>query len=154
MIRYLHITNRVISHDTGHDVTIYRDIPWISHTPDHLETTGTNPNSTKTHHLVAVYSCFVRFSLCPHLAVLVWPLLSFLCCPWAGHVIGLTLSSANSNIVPGLGLLPERMHVSFCFIFHFFHFFSFPVFFPSWYLILIPGTPYCSCEVPAILLLT
>ena len=60
------------------------------------------------------------------LAVFVWPFLSFFCCPSAGHIIGLTVSPANSNLVPsGLGLLPERMHVCFCFIFHFFLFCSF-----------------------------
>ena len=87
------------------------------------------------------------------LAVFVWPFLSFFCCPSAGHIIGLTVSPANSNLVPsGLGLLPERMHVCFCFIFHLFSFLSFPVFSPS-YLVLIPGTPYSSYEVPEILLL-
>ena len=98
----------------------------ISHTLDRLEAPGTNnPNSTKTHHLVAVYSCFSAVSALT-LAVFVWPFLSFFCCPPAGHIIGLTVSPANSNLVPsGLGLLPERMHACFCFIFHFFSFLFF-----------------------------
>ena len=80
-------------------------------------------NSTKTHHLGALYSCFVRLCLCPHLRLSsVWPLLSSFCCPSAGHITGLTAPPANTNFVPsGLGLLPERMLVfaPFCFFFSF-----------------------------------
>ena len=52
--------------DTKYDITIYRDVSCDT-TPDHLETPGVNTNSTKTHYLVAVYSCFFRLCLCPHL---------------------------------------------------------------------------------------
>ena len=102
-----------------------------------------NTNSTKTHHLVAVFSCFFKLCLCPHLGVSsVWPFSSSFCCPSAAHIIGLTVPLANSNLVPsGLGLLPERMFVFVLLsIFFFCCSLSFPVFFPSWYL--VPGTWY------------
>ena len=61
MTRYLDIQYLVISHDKGHDITIYRDIPCdITHTKSPRNTRH-KPNSTKTHHLVAVYSCFLGF---------------------------------------------------------------------------------------------
>ena len=103
-----------------------------------------NTNSTKTHHLVVVYSCFFRLCLCPHLGLSsVWPFLSSFCCPSAGHIIiGLTVPPANSSLVPsGLGLLPERMFVLFHFSFYlfiFFHSLSF-LLLDTWYL--VPGTP-------------
>ena len=108
-----------------------------------------NTTSTKTHQLVAVYSCFFRLCLCPHLGLSsVWHILSSFCCPSAGHIIGLTVPPANSNLVPSrLGLLPERMFV----FSHFSIFFSLLFFFPSlflldtWYLVLLS-----SCEVPDI----
>ena len=97
-----------------------------------------NTNSTKTHHLVAVYSSFFRLCLCPHLGLsYVGPFLSSLCCPSAGHIIGLTVPPANSNLVPsGLRLLPDRMFVFASFFFSFL-FFSF---FPCLFSFLIPGT--------------
>ena len=122
----------------------------ISHTPDHLETPGTKPNSTKTHHLVAVYSSFFRLCICPRLGCVRLDFLSFFCCPSAGHIVGLTLSPANSNLVPsGLGLLPECMHVCFCFIalFFFLSIFPCPNSFFVLYLVLIPDTPYSSFEL-------
>ena len=153
MTRYLDILCLVISHETGHDVTIYRDIRCdITHTRSPRDTRHTNPSSTKTHYLVAVYSCFFRLCLCPHLGCVRLAFLLFFCCPSAGHIIGLTVSPANSNLVPsGLGLIPERMHAFFVFIFFLLSFFPFPVFFPSWYLVLTPGTPNSSCEVPGTL---
>ena len=150
MTRYLDILCLVISHETGHDVTIYRDIRCdITHTRSPRDTRHTNPSSTKTHYLVAVYSCFFRLCLCPHLGLSsVWHFLSYFCCPSAGHIIGLTVPPANSNLVPSrLGLLPERMFV----FSHFSIFFSLLFFFPSlflldtWYLVLLS-----SCEVPDI----
>ena len=107
-----------------------------------------NTNSTKTHHLVAVYSCFFRLCLCPHLGWFsVRHFLSSFCCPSAGHIIGLTVPPANSNLVPSrLGLLPERMfvlfHFSFLLSFYYFRLFFF----------LIPGNLVLlsSCEVPHI----
>ena len=120
----------------------------ISHriTSKHQEHT----NSTKTHHLVAVYSCVVRLCLCPHLGLSsVWPFSSTVCCPSAGHIIGLTVP-ANSNLVPsGLGLLPERM----MFVLFQLFFFSFFFFFPGLYSFLISGTWY-SLVLDALLLLT
>ena len=123
--------------DTKYDITIYRDVSCDT-TPDHLETPGVNTNSTKTHYLVAVYSCFFRLCLCPHLGLSsVWHFLSSFCCPSAGHIIGLTVPPANSNLVPPrLGLLPGRMFVLFHFRF-FFLFISFRLF-----SFLIPGTWY------------
>ena len=103
-----------------------------------------NTNSTKTHHLVAVYSCFFRLRLCPYLGLSsVWLFLSSFCCLSAGHIIGLTVPPANSNLVPsGLRLLPERMFVLFHFSFFFFCFFCLPL---SFFLLhtryLVPGTP-------------
>ena len=87
--------------------------------------------STKTHHLVAVYYLFLAPWLCPLVGWSpVWLFSSSLYCPSARHIIGLTVSPANSNLVPPrLGLLPERMFV----------FVSFFIFFPClglfpWYL--------------------
>ena len=122
MIRYLDIRYPVISRDTGHDVTIYRDMPCdITHTRSPRNTrhkSKSNENPPPRCGLLFVFFGFVSALI---LAVFVWPFLSFFCCPSAGRIIGLTVSPANSNLVPsGLGLLPERMHVSFCFIFHFF----------------------------------
>ena len=123
--------------DTKYDITIYRDVSCDT-TPDHLETPGVNTNSTKTHYLVAVYSCFFRLCLCPHLGLSsVWHFLSYFCCPSAGHIIGLTVPPANSNLVPSrLGLLPERMFVLFHFSIFFYSFLSFRLF------SLISGTWY------------
>ena len=153
MIRYLDIRYLVISHDTGHDVTTHRYMPCdISHTPDHLETPSTNPNSTKTHHLVAVYSCFFRLCLCPHLGCVRQAFFTvlLLSISWTHHKTD-RITSKQQPWAPGLGLLPERMHVCFCFIFLFFSllFFLSLSFFllDTWY------TPYSSCEVPDILLL-
>ena len=144
-VQYLDISYLVISHDMGCDITTYRDIS-CDITPDHLET-QVNTNSTKTHHLVVVYTCFFG-CLCPRLGLpSVWYVLSSFCCPSAGHTIGLTVPPANSNLVPSrLGLLPERMFV----LFHFSIFF----FFLSVFFFFIPGTWYSlvriSCEVPDI----
>ena len=101
-----------------------------------------NTNSTRTHHLDAVYSCFFCFVsasswLVLRLAFFVVLLLSI---SWT-HVTGLTVPPANSNLVPsGLGLFPDRMFV----LLHFSFSFSFlsPSFFlldNTWYL--VPGTP-------------
>ena len=130
---------------------IYRDTMshWI--TSKHQA----NTNSTKTHHLVAVYSCFFRLCLCPHLGLSsVWPFSSSFCCPSDGHIIGLTVPPANSKLVPSkLGLLPDRVrllmfHVSILISFVFFLSLSF--FLPdTWYLVLLS-----CCEVPDIVMLT
>ena len=99
-----------------------------------------NKNSTKTHHLVAVYSCFFRLCLCPHLGWFsVRHFLSSYCCPSAGHIIGLTVPPANSNLVPSrLGLLPERMFV----LLHFPIYFVFSFLSSRLFSFLIPGTWY------------
>ena len=99
-----------------------------------------NTKSTKTHHVVAVFSCFFRLCLCPHLRVSsVWPFSSSFCSS-DGHIVGLTVPPANSNLVPsGLGLLPEHVRLFFSHFLFCFLFFSFTVFFPSWHL--VPGTP-------------
>ena len=140
-IQYLDISYLVISHDMGYDITKYRDIS-CNITPDHLETPQVNTNSTKTHHLVAVYFCFFGFVsalilACPRSGIFS----SFFCCPSDGHIIGLTVSPANSNLVPSrLGLLPERMFVLLLFsIFFSFLFFSL---FPCLFSFLIPRTWY------------
>ena len=136
LVRYLDIPYLVISHDTGHDVTIYRDIPCdITHTRSPRNTRHTNTNSTKTHHLLAVYSSFFfRLCLCPHLGCvrLAFFVVLLLSISWTHHRTD-RISPANSNLVPcGLGLLPERMHVCFCFIFSLFLFSFFSLsFFPS-----------------------
>ena len=128
----------------------------ISHTPNHLETPGTNPNSTKTHHLVAVYSCFFRLCLGPHLgcvrpAFFVVLLLSI---SWTHHRTDRITSKQQPC---PLRTRPAPWAHAWLFLFNFsffsFSFLSFPVFFPSWYLVYIPGTPYSSCEAPDILLL-
>ena len=138
MIRYLDIPYLVISHDTGHDVAIYRDVPCdITHIRSPRNTSHKS-KFNENHHLVAVCSCFFRLYLGPHIGCVRLAFLSFFCCPSAGHIIELTVSPANSNLVPsGLGLLPERLH-----FFFFFHF-SFSPFFPclfsldTWYLVLL-----------------
>ena len=129
-VQFLDLSYLVISNDMGYNIAMYRA---VSHRipSKHQE----NTNSTKPHHLVVVYSCFFRLCLCPHLSLSsVWPFLSSFNSPTAGHIIiGLTVPSANSNLVPsGLGLLPERTFVLFHFSFYFLiYFLSFPVFFPS-----------------------
>ena len=123
MIRYLDIPYLVISHDTGHDVTIYRDTPCdITHTRSPRNTRHKPKFIENPPPRCGLLLFFSTLSLpSSWLAVFVWPFLSFFCCPSAGHIIRLTVSPANSNLVPsGLGLLPERMHVGFCFIFNFF----------------------------------
>ena len=123
---------------------ISRSIP-MYHSVSHRITSKhqANANSTKTHHLVAVYSCFFRLCLRPHLGLSsVWPFSSSFCCPSAGHIIGMTVPPANSNLVPsGLGLLPERMFVfvSFCTLFYtkYILFLSLSFFLlDTWYLVL------------------
>ena len=135
MIRYLDIPYLAISHDTGHDVTIHRDIPCDI---THIRSPRNTRHKSKFNEnlpLVAVYSCFFRLCLCPHLGCVRLAFLSFFCCPSAGHIIELTVSPANSNLVPsGLGLLPERMHVFFVSFFVF----LFP-FFPCLFSFLLPG---------------
>ena len=129
-IQYLDISYLVILHDMAYDITIYRDIS-CDITPDHLETSG-KYNSTKTHHLFAVYSCFFWLCLCPPLGLSsVWHFLSPFCCPSAGHIIGLTAPPANSNLVPSrLGLLPGSvfvlLHFSLLFFSSFISFRLFP----------------------------
>ena len=160
-IRYLHISPKHLGY--GYDISIYRILLYrltpgmmsrniaICHAISHKHRINSkhqaNPNSTKTHHLVAVYSCFFPLYACPHLGLSsVWLFLSFFCCP-PGHIIiiGPTLSPANSNLVPsGLGLLPKRMYVCFCSIFH--YYFSF---FPCLFSFLIPGTIIYSGVVVA-----
>ena len=121
------MSNLVVSHDTGYDITIYRDVS-CDITPDHPQTTG-----KQTRKLVAVYSLFWL-----SVFALVLDSLSSVP-PSAGHTIELTAPSANKNSNPvpaGLGLLPERMYVGFCFICLFFStsffFLSLSVL-PSWY---------------------
>ena len=114
----------------------------ISHTPDPLEKPGTNPNSTKTHHLVAVYSCFFRLCLCPHLGCVRQAFFTvlLLSISWTHHKTD-RITSKQQPWAPGLGLLPERMHVCFCFIFLFFSllFFLSLSFFllDTWYIYLV-----------------
>ena len=112
----------LISHDTRYDARSRYIMRYHKHgiTSKHQA----NPKSTKTHHLVAVYSCFSRLCLRPHFGLSsVWPFLSSFFCSSAWHIIGLTVQPANSNIVPsGLGLLPECMYACFCFIFYFISF--------------------------------
>ena len=149
-IRYHDVSPKKSGH--GYNVSIYRSF-WYRmiwdmisrhiatyHATSHRITSKhqVNTNSTKTHHLVAVYSCFFSALSLPHLGLSsVWHFLSSFCCPSAGHIIGLTIPPPNSNLVPSrLGLLPERM--LFCFIFRFFFLFFLSVSFPSWYL--VPGT--------------
>ena len=99
-----------------------------------------NTNSTKTHHLVVVYSCFFRLCLCPHLGLCsVRPFLSSFSCPSARHIIiGLTVPPATSNrVLSGLTLLPERMFV----LFHFSFFFIFSLI-SCLLSFLLPGTWY------------
>ena len=123
----------------GYDTTIY--IAIRCHTGSPRNTRQINTNSRKTHHLVAVFSCFFRLCVRPHLGLSsVWPFSSCFCCPSDGHIIGLTVPSANSNLVPsGLGLLPEHVRL---FLFHFSFFFLFFSFFPCLFSFLIPGTWY------------
>ena len=90
-------------------------------------------NRQETRNLVAVY-CLFWFSV---FALFLASLSSVP--PSAGHTIELTAPSANKNSNPvpaGLGLLPERMYVGFCFICLFFStsffFLSLSVL-PSWY---------------------
>ena len=123
----------VISFDTAHYVTIYRDTPYdISHTrlprnTRHKISTHRKPTTSlrSSHFFLALSlpsSWMCSSGIC----------LSFFCCSPAGHIIGLTVSPANSNPLPsGLGLVPERMHGCFCLIFIFFSFLSSPAFFPS-----------------------
>ena len=126
---------------------IYRDT--ISHRITSKD--QANTNSMKTHHLVAVFSCFFRPCLCPHLGLSsVWPFSSSFCCPSAGHIIGLTVPPANSSLVPsGLGLLPEHVCLFlFHFSFYFLCFLSLSFFLlDTWYLVLLS-----SFEVPDTLL--
>ena len=88
---------------------------------------------------------FFRLCLCTHLGFSsVGSLPSSFCCPSHGHIIGLTVQPANSNLVPlGLGLLPEHVRLFFVsfFIFIFFSFVIF-YFFPCLVSFLIPGTWY------------
>ena len=134
----------------GYDITIYRDISYDI-TPEDLGTPGEykfHENPPPRCGLLL----FFRLCLCPHLGLSsVWHFLSSFCCPSAGHIIGLTVP-ADSNLVPsGLGLLPERMMFVFCFILFYFLFYLFPGLFSF---LPVPGTPYYSCEVPDILLLS
>ena len=121
----------------GHDVTIYRDIPCdITHqitlkhqahqiTSKHQAQIQIQRKPTTSLRSTLVFIGFVSALI---LAVSFWPFLSFFCCPSAGHIIGLTVSPANSDLVPsGLGLLPVRMHV----LVSFFFFFSSVLFFLS-----------------------
>ena len=135
----LRTTTYLYSHDMGHDVTIYRDISCdITHTRPPRNTrhkSKFNENPPPRRGLLLFFSAV---SLPSSWMCSSGLFLSFSCCPSAGHIIGLTVSHANSNLVPsGLGLLPERMHVFF-----FFHF-SFSPFFPclfsldTWYLVLL-----------------
>ena len=150
------ISRYIVSYDIALYGIWYHDTSAIYHAISHRITPKYQANiiSTKTHHLVGVYSCSFRLCLCPHLGLSsVWPLSSF-CCPSAGHIIGLTVPPANSNLVhSGLGLLPERMF--FFFFFPHFSCFFFSLF-PCLFSFVIPGT-WCSLrnsyEVPDILLL-
>ena len=137
----------MISHEMGYDITIYRDISYDI-TPEDLGTPGEykfHENPPPRCGLLL----FFRLCLCPHLGLSsVWHFLSSFCCPSAGHIIGLTVPAAKSNLVPSrLGLLPERMFVLFHFSISFLLFSFFPSLFllDTWYLILLS-----SCEVPDI----
>ena len=65
-MRYLDVSELVVSHDTGYDITIYPDIQ-CDITPDHPKAQGKN-NVNETDYLVAVH-------------VLLWLLVSALFLP-------------------------------------------------------------------------
>ena len=116
-IRYLDISYLVISHDMGYDVTNIAIYHAISHriTSKHqANTNSTKPTTSSRSTIFFFLLCF-----CPDLGLSsAWPFLSSFCCPSAGHIIRLTITPANSNLVPsGPGLLPERMFVSISFFF-------------------------------------
>ena len=112
--------------------------------PDQLETPGNYKFSENSPPRCGVL-LFFRLCLCTHLGFSsVGSLPSSFCCPSHGHIIGLTVQPANSNLVPlGLGLLPEHVRLFFVsfFIFIFFSFVIF-YFFPCLVSFLIPGTWY------------
>ena len=109
-------------------------------TPDHLETPGQYKLNENTPPRCGVLLFFSALSLPSSWLPSVWPFSSCFCCPSDGHIIGLTVPSANSNLVPsGLGLLPEHVRL---FLFHFSFFFLFFSFFPCLFSFLIPGTWY------------
>ena len=98
-MRYLDVSELVVSHDTGYDITIYPDIQ-CDITPDHPKAQG--KNNVNENRLPC---CGPRFALasclCPLLALSpAWPFLSSVCCPSDGHIIGLTVPLANINLVP------------------------------------------------------
>ena len=108
-MRYLDASKLVTSHDMGYCITIYcddsRDI-----TPDHRKTPGKHNFNEKR-----PPCCGLRFSLapcrCPLIALFpAWPFLSSFRCPSDGYIIGLTVRSTNTNLVPSrLRQLPEYM---------------------------------------------
>ena len=167
-MRYLDISPQ--SSGYGYDISISR-ILWYRMMWDIISRyiaiyimpyhTGSPRNSRQTlqqNPATSLRSTVVRFgSFSLSLVALysVGPFLSSLCCSSdsAGHMIGLTVPPANSNLVPsGLGLLPERMFVVVLFLFYLFCFICF-VFFhslsflPSWYLCSFVATWY---EVPGV----
>ena len=115
-MRRLDISHIVISHDMGHDITIY-------HAISHRTT-----QNQQTRNLVAVSqgtfsfgSVFALFLACLSSAP---TFMSAFSCSSAGNLVGLTAPPAdgNSNLVSsGLGLLPERLcmlvFVSYVFFF-------------------------------------
>ena len=127
----------------------------MSHTPDQLETPGTNPNSRKIHHVVAISSCFFRLCPWPHLGCvcLAFFFVILLSTSWTHHSTDRITSTQQR--CPLRARYAPSAHACL-FLFHFpciyLCIFFLSVFFPSLYL--VPGTPYGSCEVLDLLLLT
>ena len=120
-IRYLDISPK--NSGCGYNISIYRILLYrmiwdmISRytsrydiTPDYLATPGKyifNENPPPRFGLLLFFSAL---SLPSSLLVLRPALSSSFCYPSAGHIIGLTVPPAKSNLVPpGLGLLPEHL---------------------------------------------
>ena len=107
-------------------------------TPDHLETPGKYKFNENPPPRCVLLLFFSALSL-PSSWLALWAFSSSFCCPSDGHIIGLTVPPANSNLVPsGLGLLPEHLRL---FLFHFSSFLYFS-FFTCLFSFFIPGTWY------------
>ena len=115
-MRYLDVPKLVISHDMGYYITIDRDMS-CDITPDHHKTPGKNDffeNGSPC--------CGLRFALKPCLCSFLvlssaCSLLSSFCCPSDGHITGLIVPPANTNLIPPrLGLLPQCIIVFVSFL--------------------------------------
>ena len=105
-IQYVDISYIVISHDVGYDITIYRDIS-CEIKPDHLETLGKHKLNENPPPRCGLLLFFSALSLPSSWLVLGLAFFVVFRCPSAGHIIGLTVPPANSNVVPSrLSLLP------------------------------------------------